>query len=97
MAFTNSSARLASSPVDVRNPDAGGCASLGDVVWAMVERPGIVIPNPNTNPNRNRIRRPFMMDLTLRRVIAVRCLKRYRFSPLQEIMFYQPIASFIKL
>ena len=69
MALSSSSARLASSPVSFRNPGAGGCASFGDVVWAIVGNPGITIPNPISSPNRNTMRRAFMMGLILWRAI----------------------------
>src|SRR5271157_378166 len=65
MAFSSSFARLASSPVSFRNPGAGGCATFADVVWAVVDEPGITIPNPISSPSRNETRRVLMMGLIL--------------------------------
>ena len=42
-----------------------GCASFGDGVWAVVGKPGIAIPKPISSPNRNTMRRAFMMGLIL--------------------------------
>ena len=53
MALSNSSARLASSPVSLINPCGRDCASFGDVVWAIAGEPGFTIPSPISIPSRN--------------------------------------------
>ena len=50
MALSSSSARLASSPVNFRNPGAGGWASFGDVVWAVAGGPESCDPQADQQP-----------------------------------------------